>query len=117
MINFISKDKKISFQTNPIKVMDTEILHYWGDLHGLSEETIGTGSAEEYFNFAKNRSFLDVSGHQGNDFQITKKFWKELNVITKKYNNNNIHPTAAKSAVIEVIDVCLHEVIDVCLYG
>ena len=93
VINFISKDKKISFQTNPIKVMDTEILHYWGDLHGQSEETIGTGSAEEYFNFAKNRAFLDVSGHQGNDFQITKKFWKELNEITKKYNKNNVFIT------------------------
>ena len=52
--------------------METEINHYWGDLHGQSEETIGTGSAEEYFNFAKNRAFLDVSGHQGNDYQLTK---------------------------------------------
>ena len=57
VINFISKDKKISFQTNPIKVMETEIYHYWGDLHGQSEETIGTGSAEEYFNFEKIAHF------------------------------------------------------------
>ena len=30
VINFISKDKKISFQTNPIKVMDTEITSLLG---------------------------------------------------------------------------------------
>ena len=93
VITFSDKNKKIRIKTNPIKIKDTKQLHFWGDLHGQSEETIGTGSAEEYFNFAKNRAFLDVSGHQGNDFQITKKFWKDLNKITKKYNKNHTFVT------------------------
>ncbi len=74
-------------RTNPLRAHDTpEHLHFWGDLHGQSSETLGTNTAEEYFTFGRDRSFLDVCGHQGNDFQITSKFWKELNYITKKLN-------------------------------
>ena len=53
-------------------------------MHGQSRETIGTNSADEYFDFGKNKSFLDICGHQGNDFQITDEFWKQLNLLTKK---------------------------------
>ncbi len=74
-------------RTNPLRAQATpEHLHFWGDLHGQSSETLGTNTAEEYFTFGRDRSFLDVCGHQGNDFQITSKFWQELNDITKKLN-------------------------------
>ena len=56
---------------------------YWGDLHGQSEETIGSGSAEEYFSFARELAGLDFAGHQGNDFQITGKFWEHLQRLTR----------------------------------
>ena len=93
-IEFLNEAGESIFITNPIKIKNKlDLVHFWGDLHGQSEETIGTGSAENYFNFAKNRAFLDVAGHQGNDFQITKEFWKELNTITKQYNENNIFIT------------------------
>ncbi|MDH3666247.1 MAG: DUF3604 domain-containing protein, partial [Paracoccaceae bacterium] len=59
-------------------------LHFWGDLHGQSNETLGTNTAEEYFLFARDRAFLDVSSHQGNDFQITGQFWEELNALTAR---------------------------------
>jgi len=74
-------------RTNSMRTQDTPgHLHFWGDLHGQSSETLGTNTAEEYFTFGRDRSFLDVCGHQGNDFQITSKFWDELNDITKKLN-------------------------------
>ncbi|MEO1207771.1 MAG: DUF3604 domain-containing protein [Pseudomonadota bacterium] len=73
-------------ETNPIRCEDGELVHFWGDLHGQSEETIGTGSAAEYFAFARDRAFVDACGHQGNDFQITDSFWKNLNVITEAFN-------------------------------
>ena len=89
VIDFLNDQNKSIVKTNPIIIKENlDLVHFWGDLHGQSEETIGTGSADEYFNFAKNRAFLDVSGHQGNDFQITKDFWKVLNKITKKYNQD-----------------------------
>ena len=60
--------------TNPLVIEDTELVHFWADLHGQSEETIGTGSAERYFAFARDPGFVDACGHQGNDFQITDAF-------------------------------------------
>ncbi len=59
-----------------------ELVHFWGDTHGQSNETLGTNTAREYFLFGRDRAFLDVMGHQGNDFQITGTFWKELNRVT-----------------------------------
>ena len=89
VIDFINDQNKSIVKTNPIIIKENvDLIHFWGDLHGQSEETIGTGSADEYFNFAKNRAFLDVTGHQGNDFQITKDFWNVLNTITKTYNKD-----------------------------
>ena len=94
LINFFDENHNVVLKSNPITIMDSsELVHFWGDLHGQSEETIGTGSADEYFNFAQNRAFLDVSGHQGNDFQITKDFWRDLNKITKEYNQNDVFIT------------------------
>ena len=74
---------------NPIRIVEPEdgqLLHFWGDVHGQSEETVGTGSARQYMDFARNKAFVDVTGHQGNDFQITKEFWAELNGIIGEYN-------------------------------
>lgn len=73
-------------ETNPLRVEDTPLVHFWGDIHGQSEETIGTGSAREYFDFARSRAFVDACGHQGNDFQITDAFWAELNRITHEFD-------------------------------
>ena len=61
-----------SCRTNPLRIADApERLHFWGDLHGQSNETLGTNTAEAYFLFARDRAFLDVCSHQGNDFQMT----------------------------------------------
>ncbi|MEZ5856014.1 MAG: hypothetical protein R3D67_15180 [Hyphomicrobiaceae bacterium] len=55
-----------------------------GRLHGQSGETVGIGTIESHFDFARNKSFLDVTSHQGNDFQINIPFWKHLNTLTAK---------------------------------
>ncbi len=70
-IELLDEGGTVVAETNPLRVGENELVHYWGDLHGQSEETIGTGSAEEYFSFARDRAFVDACGHQGNDFQIT----------------------------------------------
>ena len=48
--------------------------------------TLGTNTAREYFEFGRDRAFLDVIGHQGNDFQITSEFWRELNALTDEFD-------------------------------
>ena len=75
--------------SNPLRLATTvELLPYWADLHGQSEETIGTNSASELIEFARDRAFLDAMCHQGNDFQITTPFWQELNRLTAHYNKD-----------------------------
>jgi hypothetical protein len=72
---------------NPLRVVTSASLRrYWGDLHGQSGETIGMGSAEDYFRYARDAAFIDMVGHQGNDFQITDAFWKTLNALTADFD-------------------------------
>lgn len=72
-------------ESNPLLIKGVRTSHhwFWGDLHGQSRETIGTNSAEAYFEFARDRALCDFTGHQGNDLQVTDEFWKRLNKITK----------------------------------
>jgi hypothetical protein len=75
-------------RSNPLTVVAAEapLVHYWGDTHGQSNETLGTNSAERYFAFGRDLAFLDVIGHQGNDFQITGAFWRDLNALTQSFD-------------------------------
>jgi hypothetical protein len=74
-------------RANPMRVAESApIRRYWADLHGQSGETIGMGSAEAYFRYARDSAFVDMVGHQGNDFQITDAFWKKLNELTAEFD-------------------------------
>ena len=74
-------------RANPLRVVAAAPLRrYWADLHGQSGETVGMGTAEEYFHYARDKAFIDMVGHQGNDFQITDTFWKELNRLTAQFD-------------------------------
>ncbi|MBN1351893.1 DUF3604 domain-containing protein [candidate division KSB1 bacterium] len=74
-------------QSNPLRIAKSaSLLPFWADLHGQSEETIGTNSVRDYFEFGRNRAFLDALCHQGNDFQITNAFWTELQSVTREFN-------------------------------
>lgn len=80
------EDGKVLCQSNPIRAFADPIgdalVHFWGDTHGQSNETLGTNDARDYMLFGRDRAFLDVMGHQGNDFQMTGTFWKQLNALT-----------------------------------
>ncbi|MGI9385874.1 MAG: DUF3604 domain-containing protein, partial [Methyloligellaceae bacterium] len=65
--------------SNPVVIQDGPVAGYWGDLHGQSGETVGVNPIESYLEFARDLAFLDVSGHQANDFQITNAFWEKIN--------------------------------------
>ncbi len=76
-------------ESNPLRIVENApLLPYWTDLHGQSEETIGTNSARELIEFARDRAFLDAMSHQGNDFQITTPFWDELNRLSREFNED-----------------------------
>jgi hypothetical protein len=74
-------------RANPLRVASgAPLRRYWGDLHGQSGETVGTNPAESYFRYARDCAFVDIAGHQGNDFQITDAFWQELNRLTAAFD-------------------------------
>jgi len=86
-VELIAPDSSVAARANPLRIVkEAALLPFWADLHGQSEETIGTNSAEAYFAFARDRAFVDACGHQGNDFQITTPFWNELNRVTAAFN-------------------------------
>ena len=87
-IDFLD-DGVVAFRTNPMRIeVAPASRHFWGDLHGQSEETIGTGTAEAYFSFARDYAFVDATGHQGNDFQITGDFWAHLDKLCKQFDED-----------------------------
>ncbi len=74
-------------RANPMRVVaQTQVRRYWGDLHAQSGETVGTNPAESYFRYARDKAFVDIVGHQGNDFQITDAFWAELNRLSAEFD-------------------------------
>ena len=86
-IELLDTAGRVVARSNPLRVVaESPYLHFWGDLHGQTEETIGTNSAEAYFRFARDLAFVDACAHQGNDFQITAEFWAELNRLTAAFD-------------------------------
>ncbi len=67
----------------PLEMLTTRV--YWADLHGQSEETVGSNTAEDYHRFARDDAALDAVGHQGNDFQVTAENWAELQRLAREY--------------------------------
>jgi hypothetical protein len=69
-IALVDEDGTEAARTNPAGVLgDPGLRHFWGD-----------------FAFARDRAFLDACAHQGNDFQMTLGFWRDLNRVTSHFN-------------------------------
>jgi hypothetical protein len=86
---FVKDEKGNKAISNPIMVMEKEpeLSLYWGDAHGQTKETVGTGSVPEYLSFVRDVAALDFTGWQGNDFQITIPLWEHVKKLIKKYND------------------------------
>ena len=75
-------------ESNPIMVLKKEPRYrlYWGDMHGQTKQTVGTGTVDEYFRFLREVANMDFGGWQGNDFQITRELWEEVKEKTRRYS-------------------------------
>jgi hypothetical protein len=88
-IDVLAESGELLARSNDLRIVaNAALVHYWGDLHGQSEETIGTNSARDFFAFARDKAFLDTCSHQGNDFQITTPFWEHLNKLSREFNED-----------------------------
>ena len=89
VIELLDDSASVVARSNPCRIVDEAgLLPYWGDLHGQSEETIGTNSARDFYEFGRDKAFLDICVHQGNDFQITTDFWNHLNELSAEFTED-----------------------------
>lgn len=72
-------------ESHPLLIREGAHAGYWGDLHGQSGESIGVTTARQYFSFARNRAFLDLTSHQANDFQVNNAFWTHINELSAEF--------------------------------
>ncbi len=87
-IKIIDKSGGLIAHSNPMVIKPVKKVGFWGDLHGQSGESIGIGTSQDYFKFARDYAFLDVTSHQANDFQINKAFWEYLNELTQTFQQD-----------------------------
>jgi uncharacterized protein DUF3604 len=64
------------------------VRSFWGDLHGQTRATVGTGTIEEYFTFGRDVALLDVMCHQANDFQVTEEEWQRLRRQIERFHTD-----------------------------
>ena len=85
----VARSGSLEGESNPVVCVEDRgrFAPYWGDLHGQSEETVGTNSLEDYLAFARDVALLDFAGHQGNDFQITPAFWERIGRRTREFDD------------------------------
>lgn len=85
-VRVLGTDGTVLARSNPLVVREDLTPGWWGDLHGQSGETVGVNGIEEYFAFGRDLAFLDVMGHQANDFQVTGPFWQRINAVTTAFD-------------------------------
>ncbi len=88
-ITVVATVPSLSCRSNPLTVLRSKgrFLRFWGDLHGQTATTVGTGTDEEYFAFARDLARLDFTSHQGNDFQVSDEIWRHLGEVIKSFND------------------------------
>jgi hypothetical protein len=87
MVTETDKETGLSARSNPIDVLPNagELTRFWADFHGQTGETVGIGTIEKYYGFARDVGLLDIAAHQGNDFQITDHFWAKINDVAASF--------------------------------
>lgn len=82
-------DGRMSACSNAGRVTDGEKYRLlWGDAHGQTRETVGTGLLEDYYAFARDKAGVDFTGWQGNDFEISDETWQNVRDQTKRFHDD-----------------------------
>lgn len=79
---------RLAAASNPIVCTESAlpVRLYWGDIHGQTESTVGTGTVDEYFAYGRDVAALDVVSHCANDLRITAKHWQETKDVVRQYH-------------------------------
>ena len=74
--------------TNPVVVRDdADGIICWGDTQAQTASTVGVGTPDEYFAYARDCAAIDFTTHQGNDFILSDADLEEVRLAAKKYND------------------------------
>ena len=81
--------EKILAISNPI-VAQTKVdeIICWGDTQAQTASTVGVGTPDEYFAYARDLAAIDFTTHQGNDFILSDGDLEEVGLAAKKYNES-----------------------------
>lgn len=83
-------DRPLSAQSNPVVVTagrpPQSLL--WGDTQGQTGESVGTGTLQSFFDYARDAARLDFVTHSANDFQVENDFYAEVWDTVDKYNTD-----------------------------
>lgn len=84
----LHRGDEVLARSNPILVRadDSGMEIYWGELQGQTASTVGSGSVEEYFRYARDCAGIDFCTHQGHDFMLTDEDWEEVKRETHRFN-------------------------------
>ena len=78
---------EIRCESNPVVVRRFSGRRvYWGDIHGQTGETVGTGPVSAYFPFARRYGALDFCAHCGNDFELTDEVFEALRAAVVEHH-------------------------------
>ena len=82
----LKSGKKTLAISNPI-IAQTHIdkIICWGDTQAQTASTVGIGSPDEYFAYARDFAAIDFTTHQGNDFILSDDDLEEVRLAAKKY--------------------------------
>lgn len=84
----LHRENQLLARSNPIRVSDQQpgINLYWGDTQAQTASTVGAGTVEEYFTYARDIAGINFCTHQGNDFMVSDAAWDENVGGTKQFH-------------------------------
>ena len=87
----LKDDETVLATSNPIVVQEAgqeagqEII-CWGDTQAQTASTVGIGTPDEYFAYARDLAAIDFTTHQGNDFILSDKDLEEVRLAAMKHH-------------------------------
>ncbi|MHA1231632.1 MAG: DUF3604 domain-containing protein [Candidatus Helarchaeota archaeon] len=79
--------------SNPIIVTNSTPKYriYWGDIHGHTAMSDGSGTMEEAYNYARDIARLDFVAITDHDFLLVYRpnVWEYIKSVANKFNSNN----------------------------
>ncbi len=82
----VADERGLTAVSNPLPARGSATV-LWGDTQGQTGETVGAGTIEEFFEYARDVARLDFVAHSANDFQITSGAYAESLRACDRYSD------------------------------